>query len=240
MKVIDAVWEKRNLGVETTEFEADLSDGVSEVKRIIAENEKSYNVVKIPAGNLELSAAMTEMGYTFAEAMTELWSELKNLPVLPPVAVRLYNALDIEAENDPEKLFGEDEKELFRTDRIALDPHFSVETANRRYMNWLGDEISRGTEVFRLIYKGGGVGFFALKKISPQVYDVFLGGIFEKYRAGGMGVPLIVKEAQTAADRGAARIVTHVSSNNISAMAANLAAGYRPVSVKNVFIKHNP
>ena len=66
MKIIDAVWEKRNLGVETVEFVVENSD-TEIVMGEILEAEKQYNVVKLPTNKPELMKLLQENGYRFVE-----------------------------------------------------------------------------------------------------------------------------------------------------------------------------
>ena len=42
---------------------------------------------------------------------------------------------------------------LFDSDRIYIDPFFSKEKAAQRYINWTEDELKRGTEFIKYIYK---------------------------------------------------------------------------------------
>ena len=50
MKVIDAVWEKRNLKVDTVEVEIELDDSLDGITEVLETVERKYQyiVVKVP------------------------------------------------------------------------------------------------------------------------------------------------------------------------------------------------
>lgn len=240
MKIIDAVWEKRNLGVDTMEFEIDASDRIDEAVSTILANEKQYNVIKSPAGDLALNQALSANGYIFGEMMLNIANDIRRINVLP-IHQRIcdeigYAPMD---EDDLRGLFHELEKGLFKTDRIALDPKFSVDIANRRYINWIKDEVESGTQVYKQVYRGKTFNFFVCKKISEKVYSPFLGGTYEKYIKGGLGIPCALKSIEICKSKGAQRMISSVSANNYTALRTNLAVGYHVDKVVNVWFKHN-
>lgn len=238
MKVINATWEKRNLGVDTMEFELDGSETAEEIRAALAENEKEYNVVKVPAGNAHVNFIMTELGYTYIESLVRLVHDLKSIPMLPLVQ-RINSSVSYEPMNDSDldELFSEISKGMFRTDRIAVDPHFSVDISNRRYINWIKDEISRGTEIFKTVYKNDTIAFFTYKKLEQDIYYPFLAGMYMKYISSGLGICGITKPVEESIRRNAKQNLTYVSTNNNSALTANLTCGYQVDSIINVFVK---
>ncbi len=239
MKVIDAVWEKRNLGVDTVEFVVDGSENINEIKSIILSSERDYNVVKCPTGIFELNCVLAEMGYTYVESMVKISFNLKTISATP-ILKRICESISYARmnDNDLDELFFEINKGIFKTDRIALDPHFSVEIANKRYINWIKDEIQKGAEVFKIMYKNNNISFFTYKKIAPNTYYPFLFGIYENYVNSGLGVPCSMKTIEECIKRNG-RNISYVSTNNHNSLTANLMAGYNPVDVSNVFIKHH-
>ncbi len=240
MKIIDAVWEKRNLGVDAMEFELAATDPVEESIRTIISKEKQYNVVKAPVGNIELNRALSENGYIYAEVMFHIVNDLRRRSV-HPLHQRLcdeihYDEMD---DSDLEELFHELEKGFFRTDRIALDPKFSIEIANKRYANWIKDDMLCGSRVFKEIYHDETINFFICKKISDHVFSPFLGGTYEKYIKTGFGIPCMLKSVEICQSLGATQLISNVSSNNYMALKGNLMVGYQINGVQNVFVKHN-
>lgn len=239
MRLTHAVWEKRNLGVDTMEFEIGISDPIEESMNMITLNEKQYNVVKAPVGNMDLNRALSGNGYLYIESMINIVHDMRKNNVLPAYQ-RVCDEIgcDVMDDSDLCGLFHELENGLFKTDRIALDPKFSVDIANKRYMNWMKDEIARGAKVYKLVYRNETINFFISRKISDGTYSPFLGGMYGKYTKSGLGVPCIMKPVEIYRSVGAVRLVSNVSTNNPAALKGNLMAGYRINEVKNVFVKH--
>lgn len=240
MRITHAVWEKRNLGQDTMEFEIAPDDPLEETVKTILENEKQYNVVKVPVGDLRLSRALCENGYVYIESMMKIINDFSGNSV-SPVYRRICDELSYDVMNtdDLNRLFRELKKGIFKTDRIAIDPEFSVEIANKRYANWIRDEIDSGTDVFKKIYRGETFSFVVCKKMTDTLYSPFLSGTYEDYSKCGLGVPSMLKGALICRDMGAKRLISSVSTNNQPALKGNLMIGYRIDDVRHVFIKHN-
>lgn len=54
MRIVDAVWEKRNLGVDTVEIALDEDDDVNVFEEINT-LKQPYQVLKIPNGRIDIS-----------------------------------------------------------------------------------------------------------------------------------------------------------------------------------------
>lgn len=239
MKIVDAFWEKRNLGVDTVEFTVEEKDSTDNIIELIKNNEKIYNVVKIPSTMGALNFIMHDLGYTYVEGSCNLVHNLN--PVnFTPLQKRLSDSVDYQKMNynDYDKLFSEIGKGMFRTDRIAIDPHFGIETANRRYINWLMDELDRGTEIYKFVYKEKDIGFFAFKEINDGVYYPFLSGIYESFSRSGLGFAICTKPIEEAVKRNGKEISTYASTNNRTAFLQALVFGYLPYNINSVFVKY--
>ena len=79
MKIIDAIWEKRNLGVTCVEVALDATDTVREVKYALAFLEPQYLVVKVPAGRTDLMFCLSEIGCSFIEAAIHVTRKVDDL-----------------------------------------------------------------------------------------------------------------------------------------------------------------
>lgn len=239
MKIIHAVWEKRNLGKDTMEFEIEPADPAEETVKTILANEKQYNVVKVPTGDIRMNRLLSENGYFYIESMVNMTNDLRENNI-QPIYRRLCREISYDTMNsdDISGLYCELEKGLFKTDRIALDPEFSARIAGKRYINWIKDETGRGAVVFKMIYRNDIINFLICKQISGNTYSPFLTSMYEKYIKSGLGVPCLFKSIEICRNMGAGRLVTNVSSNNQSSLKGNLLAGYRINCIKNVFIKH--
>ena len=79
MKIIDAHWELRNLGLSTQEVEIESEDTLEEVKQALSSLTANYQVVKVPVADLNLSSLLSSYGFSFAEAMIRVSHSLKEL-----------------------------------------------------------------------------------------------------------------------------------------------------------------
>ena len=74
MKIIDAIWEKRNLGVKTTEILIQAGDKIEDyslVEKEIIDNQTKYIVVKTPVNLKEYIWGLPKLGYNFIEVAFE-------------------------------------------------------------------------------------------------------------------------------------------------------------------------
>lgn len=76
MQIIDAFWEKENLGVTSKEVVVDLNDSVDTVRTELAALNDQYIVVKIPASQFDVTNLVQNMGYRFVEEMIEVEHDL--------------------------------------------------------------------------------------------------------------------------------------------------------------------
>ena len=241
MKIIDAYWEKRNLGVDCKEIVIEDTDKVevlSEIKSIL--ESVAYLVVKVPTQRFDIYKELTSFGFAYIESSINFRIKVKEA-VLLPLQHRLnqvvsYAEMD---SNDRKQLFAELDKGLFDTDRIALDTNFSGKQAATRYKNWITDDLSRGTQLYKITYKDDVIGFFTFKEIGAGIYYPFLAGLYEKYNTSGLGFSIIRKPTEEAIKRGGNVISTYVSSNNMSVVRTHLQQGFIIQDIKNVFVKHN-
>ncbi len=238
MKIIHAHWEKRNLGVQTVEVEIKENDTLEEVKQCLSEIQGEYIVVKIPTHMAKLSFLIQEYGFYYVEDMALMSSNLKAVQ-RNSVIQRLYDEI-ISCEMDKVdylQLYQEIRKGLFSTDRVSIDPMFTKEQAAERYIGWIHDELEKGTSLYKYVYRGNIIGFFALKEIAQGRYTSFLGGIYLEYRKGGIGS--IVKVPETVKKLGGKRVETYVSLNNLVQVRSLLMNGYTIEKNIHVFIKHS-
>lgn len=240
MNIIHATWEQRNMGVDCIEIVLDKKDDPVEVRRAIEEADAEYTVVKVPSAMAEMAFMVQAAGYKYVECLFSLRRSTEK-PVLTPMQEKLISFSDCVpmTEDDYERLFSEVRNNMFDTGRVYLDPYFTKEQANNRYVGWIKDEIERGTGFCKLIFKGEEAGFFALKEMRPGVLFPFLAGLYPGGpKALGLGYVLCYHEIMKAAENGAKTITGSVSSNNIPSLAALTAYGYTVDGAVSVFVKH--
>lgn len=237
MKIVNADWEYRNLGVTTIEIEIEEYDTRETILTTIQEIRAQYIVLKLPSHKADMTFDIQKSGYTYIEDMVQMVSYLKKVNY-SSVQERFNTCVSTQVmtEEDLVTVKQEIKKGLFSTDRVYLDPYFSKKQAYNRYINWIEDEYLRKTQFIKYIYKGNTIGFFALREQEKGRYTSFLGGIFPAYRKGGIGT--VVKVPQVVQAYGGKSVSTNVSSNNPAQIRNLILNGYIPESITHTFIKH--
>ena len=239
MKVIDAFWEKRNLGVTTVEVSITVNDSIDYIKETLGTINAEYIVIKVPSTRSDIMFLLSSMGYTFVEGSIHLTHNLKEME-LSGIQKRIVDQVSYKLMNDDDiqKLYMEIKKGIFTTDRIFIDEYFTKEQAYNRYINWINDEITRGTEAFKLIYRGATFGFFTFKDLGNDTYYPFLAGVYADYRNTGLGISFNYKPLCEAVNRKAKLVSTYISSSNINALRMHSVMGYQFDEVNYVYVKH--
>ena len=239
MKSVDAVWEKRNLGVSTAEIQVEAGDTVQEALDALesACAGYSYIVVRVPSVRTDVTWKMAGLGFCFVEDMMSFEHDLHEIQ-RTPLQQRLYDAVRISPMEgaDFDILYEEIGRGSFSFDRVSNDPFFSRELGARRFQNWLSDERERGAQFLKGTIKGEMTGFFTLREVGQGVYTSALGGTFMKWRRGGLGTN--VQTPEEVRKRGGKKLVLAVSTNNMVQIRALVANGFFPKSVDHVFVKH--
>lgn len=237
MKIVDAFWEKKNLGVDTLEVTFEHNDSIEDTEQLLKSIKAEYIVLKIPTDLTDLILVVQNNGYRYIEDMIHFVNYLPNIQ-MTPLERRLFDSIKTEkmTDTDMEFLYTEIKNGLFDSDRIYLDPFFNQEVAQTRYINWIKDEKMRGTEFLKNTYKQNTIGFFALKEIDCGHYASFIGGVYKEYRTLSMGT--YAKLQDEVKKRGGKKISTSVSTNNITQIRALSTKGYIPEAITHTFIKH--
>ena len=217
MKIVNAVWEERNLGISSAEITAELSDQVDDFEKLIIEIEQKYKYITVDMMFFE--------------------HDLHQI-TRTPLQQRLYDSIKVEpmSESDFPILFEEIDKGSFSFDRISNDPYFSKKLGTTRFHNWLYDEKERGAIFIKASYKGEMSGFFTIRDLGDGVYTSALGGTFMKFRRGGLGTN--VQTPEVVKKYGGKKLVLGVSTNNMIQIRALIQNGFFPTNTNHVFVKH--
>ena len=240
MRIIDAKWEKRNLGVECTEFEISSGEDIAEVKNLIQTYHTDYQIAKVPVGNVAIQLMLQEQGFYFYETNLQLERKIGSVESLPHIYSRFEKSITFRDAEDEEieKILEEvADGHMFTTDKVALDPHFSPELSGRRYSLWARDILKSGAKTVVGLYKGE-VASFTIYEIKDRYYQAFIGGMLGGYRDMGLGfIPLYVT-AKHISQAGGGVLRTGVSSNNLAILRLQLSFGAYIKSMTNIFVKH--
>jgi hypothetical protein len=241
MKVIDAYWEKRNLGVKTIEIEFENSEVISDfILKLEKIKDAQYIVLKVPTGEFELYNELNKNGFYYIESSIQISLSIKDY-LLPKKIQKINNLISYHLVDSSriDSLCNEIRKGVFSTDRIALDNNFGKDISNKRYCNWINDEYrNNNNNIFEIRFGEKEIGFFGIKEKSNLTYEIFLGGIYLEMQNFGLGFSIITKSIEEIITRNGKQLITHVSSNNIPIIRLYTQLGFSPVEIKNVFIKH--
>jgi len=240
MRIIDATWEKRNLGVIAKEINIDIKDtatGLEQIRGLDFE----YSVVRVPVGCVEIMCKLEDMGYHYIETLLDIQHNHKNISFpINNVAMRIMDSITYAEMSEVEltELWNQIKLGVFETDRVSLDPAFSQESSANRFICWIGDEITRGGKVYKCVLNKRIFGFFVNRIDTQRVNYVCNLGIYKEYENAGLGMCLIASSIRQAIEVGARKSISAVSTNNISAIKANLAAGYQITSARYIYTMH--
>ena len=242
MKVIDAFWEKRNLGVDVQEVVCSSLDSESALRETLLQIRVPYSVVKIPANNIPLLLTAQQCSYVLIETSISYEGRLNALHT-PRFYERFLPRVSFEVATDTwvERVLDEMEAgKVFSTDRIAVDPLFSSVMAGRRYDNWCRDELERGAELLVAYYNDNPVAFNLSREDKERTgaFVGLLGGVFSEYLDKGMGFLLVHCETETCRRHGGKWCLGTTSSNNLPSLRLHMHYGFDITSIQYVLIKH--
>jgi hypothetical protein len=239
VRVVDAVWEQRNLGVSCAEITLGPADGLDALEPVLDGLTKEYQVVKVPAGRLDVMQALQSRGFTFVEAALEVEHRF-DLPELTGVLRRLVDSVEyVELGDDDwqrvaERIHGG----LFETDRVFLDPMFSPDQAASRYVNWMRDELDRGASLYELRFRSEGVAFFLFREGGDRVGYSVLSGLYEAAQTPGLGTVLLHQILVEGSRRNLRLLSSSISGNNLPVVKTHVALGFSILAVHYVYIRH--
>ena len=242
MNIVNAIWEKRNLGVDVVEIVCSEKDTNEELESVIDSIDVPYSVVKIPSGRVDLLLLSQQLGYKVIELSYNYECNIKRI-IVPGIYSRFLEDVDIDIATDELKERALNEiasGQIFTTDRIALDPMFSREISGIRYKNWCIDVLEGGADMEVAYYRGKPVVFNISKEISgrPGAYDGIIGGAFSGYLNSGLGFLLVHCEIETCKRYGGKYCIGNTSSNNMSSLRLHMQYGFDIKFAQYVLIKH--
>jgi hypothetical protein len=239
MKVLNAHWEKRNLGVSCTEITADLADTVDDACAAIRQLGDDYVVAKVPVPRVDLLLFFQEAGYAVIEVVLRLKMRLHEV-TLPRLYKRYESHLFFRQANndDVRRIMAEIQAGVFATDRISLDPRFTPTQAANRYQHWVEDELNRGSKAYITTLKSEDIGFSILRNDGEGRFNGLFGGLYLEKKKTALGFAIGWANIMKAKELGGATIETNVATNNLAALKMNLSIGYEVADIFYVLVKH--
>lgn len=239
MKVIDAAWEKRNMGISCVEINVEGKESVQELESVLAQITADYVVVKTPTCRMKFSELLCKNGFFFVETMFFLEKELR-VSCLSQERQEKINHMTyyLNLAESKERIQDEIRMGMYTTDRVSLDGHFSLTQASNRYIGMLTDELSRGAELLECCYDGVPFGFSCIRQTGPEQYNETLDGVYRAFRGKGLGFVVSHLPELELLKRKAAKLTTSISTNNGASLRAHLKNGFLPIGTIYVYVKH--
>ena len=243
MDIVNCFWEERNLGVKTVEISISPKDFFNEEDIVKIEDEYEYVVIKVPMNHPKYNFGLTKLGYTLIETQLGISKTYKTFDFNDRFIKRLITQISesvIDSEEDLEEILSKITPDMFTTDRIYLDDHFSSDSSCNRYKNWMRTEFQVNTGIIKkMYYKDINVGF-TLSREKDGVIKALLGGIFKDYQSLGLGILTPAFHFITAnnSNKPFEKMVTSISSNNFPVIELYNYLGFKLYQMTYVYIKH--
>jgi hypothetical protein len=239
LKIIEATWLKRNMGLQSKEIVIDESDTPAGLEQLRGLNDE-YLVARVPTNNIPLMFALEDMGYRYIETNFDLLYDLHRIGEgLNPVAKRVVNSVSYAPMDaaDFEELNRQLKLNIFHTDRVYVDPDFSREQAAQRYIGWFKDATAADYTAYKCKLKDRNIGFFILRTGDDS--HILVAGMYSDYLNSGLGTGILAAPCRCAAELGAKTARGSVSSNNMPSLKANMAIGAQITGASCAYVKHN-
>lgn len=240
MKKINAVWEKRNLGISCVELEIAEQDPIEAIEEELKKISADYMVVKAPIGRFDIYQILNECGFSYIETMFQIEKKIEESLLKSHHQILAEDmTYKIDEPESLSRVIDEINRGMFTTDRISLDPFFSQEQVNKRYIGMIQDELDRGAELMEFYYRSVPFGFACFRRKSDDLYYQCLTGLYHDERGKGKGFALAYLPNKELLQRGVKRLSGAVSTNNTASLQAHLKIGFYPVETSYTFVKHS-
>ena len=241
MKIVDCIWELKNLDKRTVEISVGKEDIFN--RDIIEQSISNYEyaVVKVPMDMPSFNIGLSNMGFVCIETQMNVGINLHDFDFSK--VEHLYSDTSYELINNDDDFTSVVSNLLpgmFSTDRISLDSQFGEAIACRRYINWLTSEYeSKRSQLIKVIYKNEHIGFMLIK-IDGDTIDLILNGLYKQYQGKGLGIltpasPMMYIKKNSL---NIAQEVTSISSNNIPVVKLYNRLNFQLLQQTYVFVKH--
>ena len=243
MNIVNAFWEKENLGLSVAEVHFENGE-LPSLESLCALDEYDYIVASVPVLNNQLIHQLENNGYRFLESIISL--ELFGLSSYkPPSIFDIYTdnieSIKVTDELKIKKIFDEIDNGIFTTDRIAIDPELGERYSATRFKNWIKNSLLESDRCFLYIvrFDGEEIGFFLIKDLGDNLFTSVIAGLFKPYINSGLGGTVLIAPVLEAKKLNGKKIVTRNSLNNTESLKIHLELGYKLNKGSYVFRKIN-
>ena len=237
MQVIDAAWERRNLGVSCQEVTIDVGDGYQQLK-IVDQLDAEYQVIRSPVERPDFLFELSQRGFVFVEVFLSSVHYLRDYELSPQLARHISNfSFEMASHSEIDIIRDNIAMGVFKTDRVSIDPCFGIEKSAQRYLGWMADEIEKKSDIFALKFRDEVFGFSILKKDCDSCHAK-LGAVFYEKRRPGLGMYLNYFNIIASINLGCSSLYAPFSSNNLPVFSMNQMLGFKIKPLYNILVKH--
>ena len=243
MKTIHATWEQENLGVNAYEIFMEATDTSQalalEEERLVAQGAQ-YLVLKTPVNCPELLFGLPGLGYTFVETVFHV-SIRRSDYHMPALIARFDRGLSVLERADAveqERIFDLIRGGIFVSDRVSIDPAFTLRQSGNRYANWLRGMLAAGGKLYEVLQGEKPIGFFVITRVDETTVDPVLMGLYNEESDRGMGALLHKKTLDTCFTWPCDRLQSTIVSNNAKVLRVYVNAGATLADTLYTYVKH--
>lgn len=243
MQTLHATWELENLGVEAYELTLEALDApeavAAEEARLLAQGAQ-YLVLKTPVNCQALLFGLPKLGYTYVETVFHV--AIKRSEYHMPSAIARFDrgltVLERRGAQELERVFALIRSGVFVSDRVSIDPAFSVAQGGNRYANWLAAMLERGGQLYEVLNQERPIGFFVIVRKDENTIDPVLMGLYDEQNDRGMGALLHKKTLDTCFTHDCKRLTSTIVSNNAKVLRVYVNAGATITDTLYTYVKH--
>jgi hypothetical protein len=189
MEIIDAWWEKRNLGFRVCEIIFDQNDLIDFTEIADLEQTYEYLVAKIPVESVHLVHELENNGFRYLENQQLIYFTSEQFLNLNKNWERRFQNIvfeEISEKKDLKIICDKIMEGLYKKGRISADPDIEKGISDLRIVNWLKDLYNKDTAaIYGLSNDGTIIGYFALDKLNNFHLNVVQAAIFTEYQNKG-------------------------------------------------------
>lgn len=238
MKIIDACWEERNLGMKVCEVVFAPGDELD--PNVMTELEKLYDyiIAKIPGDSITLMHNLEEMGFRYLENQQVIYFLANQLQSISSGWIERFNKIECEQVTDKVRLdiiCEHIRKGLYLRGRISSDPELEKGISDLRIINWLHDLfLNGGVTIWELRNGIDLVGYFALEQTGPRALNIVQAGIFREFQFKGFSFSILYNVLKIAELGNYSGIFSSISTGNFNTL--NSISRFVNFSVKETYI----
>lgn len=160
---------------------------------------------------------------------------------MPETIARFDRGLTVVERTDPENQARIDRiirSGIFISDRVSIDPAFSVKLGGQRYANWLRSMVQKGGHLYEVLQGEKPIGFFVICRKDEDTVDPVLMAMYDQQNDRGLGALLHKKTLDTCFTHPCKRLTSTIVSNNSKVLRVYVNAGATIADTLYTYVKH--